>query len=108
MPHWMTHPQHGVMPVYSQSEVAQGQSLGWTLLNSGESPNLPPKVKPSAEKLEQERLDRAGMCSVHSPEPSEAHSEPVEAISQPDAPESTSEPAEAPAKRKPGRPRKVK
>ena len=50
-----------------------------------------PETQPSAEKLEQERIDRAGMCPVHSAEP---------AI--------TSEPAEAPAKRKPGRPRKVK
>lgn len=38
MPYWMTNPLHGVMPVYSQSEVEQAKVHGWSLLNEGGSP----------------------------------------------------------------------
>jgi hypothetical protein len=41
MPYWLTNPDHGVMPVYSESEVARHIPLGWSLLNQGESPVYP-------------------------------------------------------------------
>jgi hypothetical protein len=41
MPYWLTNPDHGVMPVYSESEVTRHIPLGWSLLNQGESPAVP-------------------------------------------------------------------
>jgi hypothetical protein len=43
MPYWLTNPDHGTMPVYSQGDVERHKKMGWSLLNVGESPNLPPK-----------------------------------------------------------------
>lgn len=44
MPHWMTHEKHGVTAAYDNGEKSRLQSAGWQFLNSGESPNLPPKT----------------------------------------------------------------
>jgi hypothetical protein len=58
MPYWMTNPQHGVMPVYSVSEMEQARVHGWELLNEGASPlrGKPAEVKapamPVAEHVE--------------------------------------------------------
>lgn len=38
MPFWMTHPEHGRMPVYDRGEVERVEKHGWTMLNEGESP----------------------------------------------------------------------
>lgn len=182
MPHWMGHAQHGVMPVYSTSDVVQAQGNGWVLLNTGESADrskLPEQKKPALtplQELERKEVEqpedvlelptvqilpqlasmsrtdlealaqrersggkRPGLLAALADEISarldvqeraerdaerlrayqagiaeglpEAPSEPVAAIPEPPAPESTPGPAAAPvapAKRKPGRPPKVK
>jgi len=47
----MTHDAHGVTAAYDNSEKSRLQSAGWKFLNSGESPNLPPKVKPAPAEV---------------------------------------------------------
>ena len=44
--YWMTHADHGTTTAYSTNEKGQLEALGWVLLNEGESPIHPPKVKP--------------------------------------------------------------
>jgi hypothetical protein len=50
MPYWLTNPDHGVMPVYSESEVTRHIPLGWSLLNQGESPIRVPVVNGDTER----------------------------------------------------------
>ena len=83
MPYWMTSPAHGVMPVYSLSEVEQAKAHGWALLNEGNSPQrVTPEV--AAKAIEHVILN-AGPQNMGS------------ALA-----------GLLPAKRKPGRPAKVK
>jgi hypothetical protein len=47
MPYWMVHEEHGEMPVYDGGAKDAAEKLGWKLLNTGESPNRPPKASAS-------------------------------------------------------------
>jgi len=46
MPYWMTNPDHGMMPLYDMGEVERVKRFGWTLLNVGESPQVPVFTSP--------------------------------------------------------------
>lgn len=114
MPHWMVHPDHGTMPVYSMSEVAQVQSLGWSLLNTGERPEYPKRApEPSPDMRAVLGLLDA---SLSAGDPPAAPVAPLASIAAPAHDRDKLIPAVSlhegrdeahPVKRKPGRPRKV-
>ena len=79
---WMTNPDHGTTAAYDTGERDRLVTLGWSLLNYGDSPNLPPKVKPTPAEAE---------CKAALAESIRLDPPPVEA-----------------PKRKPGRPAKAK
>jgi hypothetical protein len=97
MPYWLTNPDHGVMPVYSESEVARHIPLGWSLLNQGESPIRPDSAQVLKDALSESMLmDPPPLLHIGPmPEP-----EPI--------PNATGEAPIVPLKRKPGRPPKAK
>lgn len=55
MPHWMKS-AHGVLPVYDQGEVDRHIKLGWTLLNTGEAPDLTKPVEVRAPEVDKSAL----------------------------------------------------
>jgi hypothetical protein len=98
MPYWLTNPDHGTMPVYDAGDVERHKKMGWTLLNVGESPNLPPKAVIGGF---------VAQAAVPSPDEFKFVASPPPELSDAGLEKAVALVEGREEKRKPGRPRKV-